>query len=489
VFEVEDYCDWIAVYAQLIERVREAHPGQALIARLIEQPSYLIGTYVLRASPAPADVFAIGRKSYAAILLLWSEVVPLALSRAPALAARLAGALRHIARIDIVRVETVTQTFTYRKSNGRLRTVSRPATKVTAIAPEVAIAAWARGGAVGQALGYLTLAVEVVNLGVAAVALRDADPGASAEILVLNIAGASLDAVSAVTRLRSPGACSVRWLGAASAVLDGAVALEQGYQALGVDDLSSAAGQAGVAVGATLSALGCLCALDGAAVATTVVGLPLALVLELVGLVLMVAGSIVSAFTADSELEQFVRHCRFGRNAGSSSPHRPPWATAAFCDWSDEPGGLDHQVSSLLALLAGFTVEAAGETSIRILLGMVAPSSKLRVVFDTTYAGAIQHAADLLIDLGEQTMRQLAGDAQALDAIRFQDVEGRLVVTIRSAWAQGCAPAGALVPEYCAARIRLLLDDGGAAIPTAGPLWYQVYGRGQGLGSPRSSHG
>lgn len=487
VTEKQDYALFLPHLQLMHERINEAPLGKARIGKLIDNPTFAFREYVLRTSPADDARFAVGRKAHSAILGLWREAVPGLLSKTPSAAERIANSLKFIARLDLVKVETKQISYTYRKKNGRLRTVTKTVQETTAIAPATALAKWAQDGLPGRGLERLAQGIEVANLTLALVSLADAEPGEDRGFALLNLFGSVLDGVSAFNAFLKIGERSIKIVGGISAAVDTVLAARDGINAYGRDDTSSAVGFGIVATGSVLTLAGCVCAAAGLAAGATVVGIPFAVFLEVVGAVLVGAGWILAVFSADTEIELFVSHCMFGKSSNSGSTDKPKWASAAFGDWA-KPGGLDHQVKSLLTILAAFTVKATDYTGINIQLGLTMSGSKLRVKFVAGYNLGILHQPDLLIDIGQQTMQQLGGDPQDPSRLRVGENNGRAFVQITADWPPNARPPKAIQHQFCTVEVQLLLNDQGNTVPINGPMSYRVHELNSILSGPKSSH-
>jgi hypothetical protein len=488
VFEQQDYHAWLNVYGEMTDRISEAPLGKARIGKLIDSPNYAFGEYVLRTTPAPELQFSVGRKCPAAIVGLWSEAVPGMLSKHPGAAALLANALKHIAHIELVKVETKTISYKYRKKNGRMRTVTKTVTETTAIDPANALGKWAEEGVPGKALGHLIKAIEVANLLMSVVALAESEPGEDRGFALLNLLGSVLDGVSAFNAFLKIGKRSIKVVGGISAAIDTVLATRDGYKAYEHDDASSAVGYGIVATGSVFTLAGCVCAAAGLAAGATVVGIPLAAFLEIVGAVLVAAGWLLAVFTADSAIELFTNHCKFGKHSNSTSNDRPQWASAPFGQWSNEGDGLDHQVKSLLTLLAAFTVKATDYNAIEVQLGLVMSDSRLKVKFACVYNLGITHSPELMVDIGEKTVTQIGGDPQDLSQCSVVEQNGRPYVRITADWPSNQRPSNAIQHQRADAAIQLLLNEAGAVVPLGGPLNYVVHRLGSILPGPKSSY-
>ena len=488
VFEKTDYHSWLEVYAQMNERIAESPLGKARIGKLLDSPNYAFKEYVLRTTAAPELQFSVGRKCTGAIVALWSEAVPGMLTKTPGAAALLANALKHIARVELVKVEDKTISYKYRKKNGRMRTVTKTVKETTAIDPAKALAKWAEDGLPGKALGHLTKGIEVANVLLSIVALADAEPGEDRGFALLNLLGSVLDGVSAFNAFLKIGKRSIKVVGGVSAAIDTVLATRDGYKAYEHDDASSAVGYGMVATGSVLTLAGCVCAASGLAAGATVVGIPLAAFLEIVGAVLVAAGWLLAVFTADSDIELFTNHCKFGKHSDSTSKDQPKWASAPLGQWSSENDGLDHQVKSLLTLLAAFTVKATDYNAIEVQLGLVMPDSRLKVKFRCLYNLGITHSPELLVDIGEKTVTQIGGDPQDLSQCTVVEQNGRPYVRITADWPRNLRPQNAIQHQAADAAVQLLVDEAGTVVPLAGPLNYVVHRLGSILSGPQSSY-
>ena len=477
--EQEEYHHWLEIFSGCMERLSECPMGKARLGKLAEAPNHALREYILRTSVSGDLQFAVSRKCNAAIVNLWRELAPaFIIKNKPDVAKRLTDALGNIARVVILEVRVKPVTFAYKKSNGKPRTVTKSVTEVV-MTEDVSgtLSRWAKEGKPGKSLERLAMGIEVINLMLAIQSWQSADPQ-DKSLAGLNAFGSFLDTVTAfncVLRIRER---FIKAVGALSAAIDAFFATLDGLRAYDRDDASSAIGFGAVAFGSVLVFMGCMSAITGLGAGATVVGIPLGLFLEVLGAVLVAAGWLVAVLTGDSDIEQFVSHSKFGVNFPSTSrdpKNKPKWATAPFGDWSNAADGLDHQINSLMQLLASFTMQAVDRSKVRVSLGLIRPDSKLTLSFKTIYNDDIRHVVALLVDLGNHRMSHLFGDPQDMKLFVVSDRDGRTFVEVEATWPKELRPRDARAILRCDCEVLLRLDEQ-RTVPPDGPFSYFASG-------------
>jgi hypothetical protein len=345
-------------------------------------------------------------------------------------------------------------------------------------------------------------AIEVINFVLATeslvsdFALADKMKRAS---LVINYYGGLTDAAVAIGVILKLADKPVKYVGMIASALDVVGAILEGINAYNGADNSSLVGQGIVGVGSALIGAGCYAVVFGGSTAITGVGIPVAAALELVGAILVAAGTVIAVFTKDSDIELFTSHCRWGRahNNGqitlpaagpfaATPPSKPDWASAIFSEWSKGEAGLDHQIASLISLMASFVAEAQGFTTVRIYPGVLNRTSKMFIKFDIEYFGenvATPFHPQLWLDFDAETMSLAAGsDPADLSKVSFGDLNGRAFVELR---AEPAVHLGIKQAQVTRSDCKMMLDldgDGKVLIPISKKLVpYHVSDLGRGI--------
>lgn len=451
--EKNDYAQWIVCVEFWLSRLNESPNGKARIGKLINGDNYLIHTYVLSGAVQSADVFAVGRKVVESTIALWSEVAPAYLMlEGPGGAAFLAKAL-NIASAETGLLVEVTEEITYpiTVKRGGITKQTLKKKMVTSLVPALdareAVARWMGTGDPTNAMKRFFAAIELINLAVAATAIfKDFAPNDRLKnsSLVVNLLGGLTDAFVAFGVIRKLANKPIKIVGAIAAVLDVVGAGLEGINAYNSADTSNLVGQGIVGVGSALIGIGCFAAITGAGAAFSVIGLGLAPVLEIVGGILVVAGTAISAFTKDSDIELFAAHCRWGTDHHSGQTTvfgvfvltSPDWATANFSEWNKGETGLDHQIASLISLMLSFVAEARGTSTVRIYPGIVHRTSKVFIKFNIEYFGgnvATLFRPQLWLDFESETMSLATGsDPADISKVTFGDLHGRAFVEVNA---------------------------------------------------------
>ncbi|WP_394833796.1 hypothetical protein LVJ94_45550 [Pendulispora rubella] len=493
--EKEEYHKWLEFRAATLSRLSECPAGQAYIGGLIDAPDFTYSNYVLRTS-APSDaIFATGRKAHAAILSMWKDAAAAVLIKnSPASVDKIVKSLHLISKEDLFEVTRKTAEYTYRKKNGRPRTVTHT---VTEIVPKIgagdALKRWAEHGDATWGMERLSAVIEIANLCLALQGVKDADDE-KLKLSIWNMVGASLDTINVfATLLKLLSEKRLKTVGALSAIIDIYCAYEEAKHAYSRGDQSAAAGQGVVAVGSGLGALGCLCVVSGLGAGTTVIGIPLAAFLEVLGGVLIGAGWVISTLTADSDIELLVNNCRFGKNFPSKSSDKLNCYPIPFSDWADPKNGASHQATALTALLAQFKVKATGYTGIRITFGLLLDESTFDMNFTSIYNLSIRHAPQLRADLKDYSVKQVGSprsieeNPQDLSFAKFHDDAGRLILDVEATWPKAKRPSQAFQHQHCSVDLLLRLDKSSTVPFGQKPLSYIVHRLERGISGEASS--
>ncbi|MDX2023214.1 MAG: hypothetical protein SF187_23475 [Deltaproteobacteria bacterium] len=141
----------------------------------------------------------------------------------------------------------------------------------------------------------------------------------------------------------------------AGAFLDAAAGVFEGWQ------LASETGEYGA--GASALASGIASAVHGLA-AVGWVNPPVAMAAAGV----MLLTSALTVMLKNSDLENFVEHCIFGKEYGKSfwNDVHPEWALGTFSEWAEGSKGLEKQLRTLYGLLCAFTAKSDGQGGIAV---------------------------------------------------------------------------------------------------------------------------
>jgi hypothetical protein len=206
-------------------------------------------------------------------------------------------------------------------------------------------------------------------------------------------------------------------IGFVSAVLDAIGGVFDAISMAKRNDYSAMAGYGMVAVGSAVIALGCATVIAGAGASASVVGLPLGLVVAIVGGILVAAGWLIAVFTRDSDIELYVNHCYWGKYYGQGSDS-PKWALKPFQNWAND---YRVQLEALFNILAGFTVESADYSAVTIRSGMVQPTSKFYLKFECGYNMDVVHRPQFMVDLETKQIQLVGGDVADMNKFWIRD--------------------------------------------------------------------
>jgi hypothetical protein len=319
-----------------------------------------------------------------------------------------------------------------------------------------------------KALDKFLKVMDVLNLGLALYDLGDHgyDPwqllnGASA-------LGHTISAFNVVLKLTEK---SVQRIAFVAAIIDAATAAHKAAGAADRGDKTAAVGYVLVGAGSALTAIGIGMSIGGIEAGWTGVGL-----------IVAVVGFLIVLLGGDSEIQLFAKHCLWGTSYKEDGGD-DKWQAAPFRDWDEaKAGGLDHQITAMFNLLAGFSTDRAltegGFKSVRVNLGMSEPTSKLYVRFDIKYGkdGKNRHQPTIIYDMDSGTLKQdKDGDRADLTnreafAIIVSD-SGRLQAVEVAGLYDASDPAYADMgfEQSCDCEVRLdLCGDGTRWIPNSG---------------------
>jgi hypothetical protein len=476
-FEQKDYNVFLDVMGAVHERLNECAPGRARLGALIDQRPRFIKVYVLPEAPLTEEHFQAGRKSAAAIMGVWKELLPaLHMKKGAQAPSIIVASIELVTRETLVQVRQVTETISYRPSSGFkvVRTTFESLTLIQETELRVRIARWVAapvtGGTANDAAlkvgDRLLRGIEVANLMISFTKFVAAD-GSDKPKAALNLLGSTLDAVGAFGVMLKLSEKSIKTVGMVSAAVDAILAALDARDAYRRNDTSNVVGLTLVTAGSVLMLVGCTCAVAGVGASSTIVGVPLGVALEALAAIIIAVGWLITAFSADSEIEQMVSHCKFGDDFGKGTD-QPKWADGAFFTWAQGTAGLDRQIRTLFNILGAFTLEASNRTAVTILPGLLTGDSEFEVSFDAHYNLGIRHRPRLRVQVGSRTMTQAGGDPADLTKLRFfEDTSGRLRIEVTAEFPPGKQPPEAVQHQLCTCEVRLRL---GGNAPMSVPL-------------------
>jgi len=475
--EEKDYNVVLDVMGAALDRLSECPPGRAQLGGMLDKNPHLLKTYVLPAGALTEGHFQAGRKSAAAIMNIWKEVLPaLVMKKGPQAPAIMVASIELVTRQKLVQVRQVVEVISYRPGTGfkQVTATFQRLEMIQEVELRVRLERWAAAPAGGGSASDAAIksgerffrGIEVANLMLALKGFIAAD-GSDRPKAAVNLLGSTLDAVSAFSILLRLSEKSIKTVGMASAAIDALLAAMDARDAYNRNDVSNLVGLTLVTTGSVVALIGCVCALTGVGASTTIVGLPLGIALEALAAILVAVGWLLSAFSADSEIELLVSHCKFGRNFGKGT-EKPKWADGAFFEWAQGNAGLDKQIHTLFNVLGAFSLESADYTAVRIFPGLLTADSQFEVSFEAHYNLGIVHKPRLLVQVGSRTMTQAGGDPADLTKVRFiEDSGGRLSIHVSAEFPPNKAPEKAIQHQLCSCDVRLLL---GGQAPMKVPL-------------------
>jgi len=468
-FEQEDFHKYIKAYAQCCDRLQESTPGKALLASFIENNSHFIHKYVLRESVAPEGVFQVGRKAASAIINIWKELATVHIKlRGRKSASLLVLSLQYISRLELLVVEITPRSLAVRRIEQFVSlNVEIITLKINPGLPPKKWAAWIQDGhAVSDVVDSITGIVEVVNFALSLKALIDADGSLESAQAWIGAVGSLADTLDAFGAIMGLAKKTLAKIGFVSAVID---IIGAGFDMRSMgrrNDYSAMVGYGMVGLGSAVIATGCFLEALAVGTSTTIVGLPLGLVIAIIGGVLIAAGWAIAIFSGDTDREVFVSHCLWGEDYGDGDDN-PKWACGSFRSWKNN---LDKQIKALFNLLAAFGLESQGYTKVRIYMGATQPNSKFYINVDARYNLGIKHRPKLVVDLKTRKMRQVGGDPADLNRVYFgKDKDGRQYIEVEADWPKGKTPENAIQHQSCSCKVYLDLNgDGKQRIPSSG---------------------
>lgn len=264
---------------------------------------------------------------------------------------------------------------------------------------------------------------------------------------------------------------SLLLLGGVSALIDAGCALNDAAIAASASDGSVALGQGAVAVGSLMIFAGTVCSWSAAGAAATVVGLPVAAGLGVLGAGLVFGGVAVAALTKDTEMETLLTWTPWGAPSfyATGSGTRP-WAGGTLASFQ---ASHERQFKALTAFNCGFRISNPGEDRVRIFPGAVVESFRFEVTFrfqisrtpNQIFANNTQHEVTYWVRPTGEWLRFERGDAVFEVRAEAGEVEGRPFVDV------SFQPGGHLYSSHVDVRLDM-------AGPTADePSWLPYSGK------------
>jgi len=456
----DDFDGFLNAFGPACERLNECPNGRARLGDWLRVRPEWLSKFVLPDADLPEDTFQVVRKASAAVAQIWLELGPALFALNPKSAPLvLESGIQHVTRklIWMRRVDNVLV--------NREFTVTSPVTKARyeQVVLIENLEDWAQSTkAAADVLERMNRLVEVANLILAASELVSGgnDPGFKA----LNLIGAGCDTIVAFQALGQLSKKKLLTVAAISAGIDAVLAARDAKSAYDIDDGSAAIGFTSVSLGSALMFLGFASAATGVGASATIVGLPLGVVLGVGGAILVAAGYVVAIFSADSQIDTFVKHCRFG-DAVADPGTAATWSQGPFLDWKNGEQGLNAQIAVLYTLLAAFTVEPESAQTFVIRPGLMMPESFFKVSAQLqgigTTAGDVPAQCTLEIRPQISRIVQTSGDAIELNKTSFISDQSRNAVSIRVSLSP-VRPSGdfSFLRARSQARVRLQLSDG-----------------------------
>src|SRR5262249_21874872 len=121
--------------------------------------------------------------------------------------------------------------------------------------------------------------------------------------------------------------------------------------------------------------------------------------LLLVGVLVVVVGTILVATLSTSSWQKFARHSSFGDEPALSGHEL--WSAGDFSAWSATREGYERQIRVLTTMLCGYKVYGIGFSAqtIAVRFGAIPPGAQLEARFDIKYANGIRYHPSYTIDL------------------------------------------------------------------------------------------
>jgi hypothetical protein len=467
-----DFHGFLDGFGPACERLNECPNGRARLGDWLRNKPDWLRTHVLPDADLPNDTFQVARKSSAAIAQIWGELAPALFALNPKSAPEIMGSgIQRVTRTLIWRQRTEEGVVT-RKFN-----VQSPVTKARydQIVLIERLDSWTQSTtAARKVLERINRLVEVANLILAASALIEADsePGFKA----LNLLGAGFDTVAAFGALGRLSTRKLLGVAAAAAAIDAISAAKDAKSAYDIADTSAAIGFTTVTVGSTLMFLGFASAAAGVGASATIIGLPLGVVLGVGGGILVAAGYIVAVFTADNQMDTFVKHCRFGDvQLDEDDDTKTPWSQGPLRAWRDGEKGLDTQISVLYTILASFTVKPISAQTLEIRPGLLMSDSVFKVSAQLVGIGTKTDVpARVTLEVRPRTSQVLQVGGDPVDVKRsgfVSDAAGNLV-TIQLALFP-TRPPGDVSFLNARSQVRVRLDlEAGRLVPRNADVQY-----------------
>jgi len=406
----DDAPAFIRVYGQATYRLIESEAGRVFFGDLLAKPEHWTHKFALPNGTPSSTIVSIVNASGSAMFTLSEQLATRYLQSYGALAAdRAVDSLNTVVGAEVYLAKKVTAINPNKGGKVELTEIRMTPDAGKKLAKFFGGESTAKS-AVNTGLYFAGIASFALAMG----ALRDAGfenltPSGALSIIsgVIDVTGSTLGLVTDASK------ANLAVLGGISAMIGFGCAVLDMTSAADRHDYVSLAGSSMNALGASLTLMSCVLTAAGAGSSLTLVGFPAGAALAIVGGLIGAAGSFVTAWGGQSDLETFVAHSAFGRHYGSGGVMS--WS----CGWPmrDFKAVPSLQIKSLLNLLTTFKVEYSKgfrEAAIEIKMGFVQAHSKFHIEFTNTYKGGWQpYTSEITVTVGGGATQQISGYALA----------------------------------------------------------------------------
>lgn len=461
---------WLELMGPACEEIFDSVAGKALLAKHLKDPAHFVHIFVLPSAPAPEEVTKVVQKSFPNVLTLWAEYAKARLCMSGT-AETVAKGHNNAAGAPVLAVESVktgAQTVMSSKGakgvqfeakrikvdEGRFKELWNKFVEMAGETGKKAVMA------VEPALQSMNVGLEVINLLISFQAFKNAHGSLAKGKEALATLGSLITTVSAFGVVARVAEKPLKAASGVGAVIDVFVSLYEVEQFAMRSDYSAMGGAFVASIGSALMAAGCYCVVGGGAAGATLIGLPIALALELIGGILVAIGTAIVVFTTDSDVKTFASHSVFGVDHGVGGA-APKWAGGTFASWE---GDFDKQVRAMMNLLAGFTIHRLKEPlKVRFLYGYTKPTSTMKLEFRLVCVGpTLETTVDLRLEK-DKTSSTHTGSKDAKVGVYFFRSEGRDGVDVE------VEPLDTTLQVVeSTVRAQLMLDGSSTPIPGSG---------------------
>lgn len=453
-----DVADFLTTVAAGFLSLSASAAGLSYLRLAVADPAHFISRYVLPERPLDGQALQAVRKSIAAVITLYDEATPAVIANlgTSPVGSAFARLLTLNQAVGERVFELVAREVTLPSALGRVVSQGQVVTSRQLVPDEsvlemiLGLPGVARQAPLTLALVYerTMRGVERANL-VLAVVDHVRDPRVES---FAGVVGAGLDFATTlqnpiVTRLTRDLSRELaeqsaehwkrafRLVGGASAAIDAALALGAMRDARSIGDDSVFAGNGLIFVGSVCGVVGAAWgAYLGVAAASSAVLGPLAIA----GVLLIAGGTLVVAFTSDTDWQTFLQHCKWGKPGPlSSGTSTPNWSPLQLRELK---GDLDAQLASVMNLFVSYSlsVEAAG-VSLTIAPGLIGEGATFHLVLQGQWFTAAPYGSsggqwasyELELTWGAP-LRAVSGGAADDFTATYMDLEGaapRVVIT------------------------------------------------------------